>query len=68
MIAILGMAAVAIIHSLNLERTQPYVGIMEAVLGFILGTLLTGLLYASRYISKVRAYKARLLKKLRGLN
>lgn len=65
--AILGMIVFAIIYILDLERTQPYASIMNAALGFILGTLLTGLLYASRYMSKAKAYKARLLKKLRGL-
>lgn len=65
--AILGMVVFAIIYTLDLERTQPYASIMNAVLGFILGTLLTGLLYASRYMSKAKAYKVRLLKKLRGL-
>lgn len=43
-----------------LERTQPYASIMNAALGFILGTLLTGLLYTSRYMSKAKAYKMRL--------
>ena len=33
---------------------------------FVLGTLLTGPLYASRYMSKAKTYKMRLLKKIRG--
>lgn len=65
--AILGIVIFEIIYVLDLERIQPYASIMNAALGFILGTLLTGLLYTSRYISKARAYKVRLLKKLRGL-
>lgn len=67
LIAIIGMVIYAGIDILDLEGVQPYKSIVNAVLGFILGILLTGLLYASRYMSKAKAYKMRLLKKLRGL-
>lgn len=67
LIAIIGMVIYAGIDILGLARVQPYEAIVNVALGFILGTLLTGLLYASRYMSKAKAYKVRLLKKLRGL-
>lgn len=67
-IAIIGMVVYVVIDSLGLAGAQPYEAVVNVVLGFVLGTLLTGLLYASRYMSKVKAYKMRLLKKMRGLN
>lgn len=67
LIAIIGMVIYAGIDISGLAGVQPYEAIVNAALGFILGTLLTGLLYASRYMSKAKAYKVRLLKKLRGL-
>lgn len=66
-IAIIGMVIYAGIDISGLTEVQPYEAIVNIALGFILGTLLTGLLYASRYMSKAKAYKVRLLKKLRGL-
>lgn len=65
-VAIIGMVIYAGIDMLGLAEVQPYEAIVNAALGFVLGTLLTGLLYASRYMSKARAYKVRLLKKMRG--
>lgn len=65
-IAIIGMAIYAGIDTLGLAEVQPYEAIVNAALGFVMGTLLTGLLYTSAYMSKVKAYKMRLLKKLRG--
>lgn len=65
--AIIGMVIYAGIDILGLTKVQPYEAIVNMALGFILGTLLTGLLYTSRYMSKAKAYKVRLLKKLRGL-
>lgn len=67
LIAIAGMAVYAGIDILGLAETQPYETIVSIALGFVLGTLLTGLLYASRYMSKAKAYKMRLLKKIRRL-
>lgn len=67
-IAIIGMVVYVVIDSLGLAGAQPYEAVVNVALGFVLGTLLTGLLYASRYMSKVKAYKMRLLKKMRGLN
>lgn len=65
--AILGMGVFAVIDILGLERTQPYATIVSIVVGFVLGTLFTGLVYASRYITKLKASRMRLMKTLRGL-
>ena len=56
--------AIAVIDIAGLERTQPYETIVSTVLGFVLGTLLTGFLYSSRYISKLKEAKARLARQL----
>lgn len=65
--SILGMGVFAVIDILGLERTQPYATIVSIVVGFVLGTLFTGLVYASRYITKLKASRMRLMKTLRGL-
>lgn len=67
LVAITGMLVFAVIDIAGLERTQPYETIVSTTLGFVLGTLLTGLLYASRYITKIRAAKIRLAQKLGNL-
>lgn len=64
--AILGMAVFAVIDLLGLERTQPYATIVSITFGFVTGALWTGLLYASRYIAKLKAARMRLTKQLRG--
>lgn len=66
-IAIIGMVIYAGVDMLGLSEEQPYEAIVNAALGFALGTLITGLLYASRYMSKAKAYKIRLLQKIRRL-
>lgn len=40
-----------------------YENIADFALGLVLGILLCGILYTSRYISKIRAFKKRLLKR-----
>ena len=65
--SILGMGVFAVIDILGLERTQPYATIVSIVVGFVLGTLFTGLVYTSRYITKLKASRMRLMKTLRGL-
>ncbi len=62
--AIVGMIAYAVIDSLGLSGTEPYEAVVNVALGFALGTLLTGLLYASRYMAKIKAAKMRLVKGL----
>lgn len=66
-IALAGMVIFAAIYLAGFERIQPYASIVNIVVGFVTGTLLTGLLYASRYIAKIKAAKMRLAKELRKL-
>ena len=66
-LAFIGMVAYAIIDLLGLSKTQPYETIVSIALGFISGTLLTGLLYSSRYILRLKSVKMRLAKKLKRL-
>lgn len=65
LVAIIGMVAYMMLDILGLAEVQPYESIVNIALGFVLGTLLTGLLYSSRYIVKIRAAKIRLLKRIR---
>ena len=65
LVAIIGMVVYMVIDILGLAEVQPYEAIVNIALGFVLGTLLTGLLYSSRYIAKIRAAKIRLLKRIR---
>ena len=62
-----GMVVFAVIDMLGLERTQPYATIVSIACGFVSGTLLTGLVYASRYIVKLKVARTRLIKTLRRL-
>ena len=66
-VAILGMVVFGVIYILGLERTQPYATLVNITSGFVIGTLCTGLLYASRYISKLKASRTRLKKALLGV-
>ena len=61
LIALVGMAVYAGIDLLGLSGAEPYETIISIALGFVVGTLITGLLYASRYIAKLKAAKVRLL-------
>lgn len=67
-IALIGMVFYAVIDLLGLNRTEPYESIISDVLGFVMGTLITGLLYSSRYIVKLKEAKARLIRNLRKMN
>lgn len=62
-VALLGMAAYMCIDLMGLSLVEPYETIVSCVLGFVIGTLITGLLYSSYYMAKIKAAKARLLKK-----
>ncbi len=64
-VAFIGMVIYAGIDLLGLSEVEPYETIVSCALGFVMGTLLVGVLYASRYLDKIRAAKMRLLKKLR---
>lgn len=67
-IAVIGMGIYAVIDMADLTRIQPYEWISNCVLGFVTGTLLTGVLYSSRYMVKLRAAKMRLISKIRKIN
>lgn len=64
LIATIGMGIYAAIDMADLTRIQPYEWIGSCVLGFVTGTLLTGALYSSRYMVKLRAAKKRLVSKI----
>lgn len=68
LIALVGMAIFAVIYIAGLERTQPYESIVSVSFGFVNGALLTGFLYASRYINKLKAARMRLKKEQRRLS
>lgn len=65
-IALVGMAIYEVIEFLGLSRTEPYITIIHTTWGFVSGTLITGFLYASRYIVKLKEARARLTRRLRG--
>ena len=67
LLSFLGIVVFAVIDIAGLERTEPYATIVSIALGLAAGMLLTGLLYSSRYIAKLKAAKMRLVKQLRGL-
>lgn len=66
-IAIIGMIIYIGIDILGLSGQEPYETIISISLGFVIGTLVTGLLYASRYIGKLKAAKMRMAGKLRRM-
>lgn len=52
-----------ILEILDLTDTGVYEGIASYALGVVLGILLTGVIFTSRYMAKIRAFKMRLLKR-----
>ena len=66
-IAIIGIVVYIGIDLMRLSEIEPYNTIVSISLGFVLGALITGLLYASRYIVKIKEAKVRLTKELRRL-
>lgn len=52
-----------IIDIQELETIPLYENIASMMLGLVLGVLLLGVLYTSRYMTKIRAFKMRLLKR-----
>ncbi len=65
LIAIVGMFVYMGIDLLGLSRIQPYETIVSTILGFVWGALITGFLYSSRYIVKLKKARARFLKSLK---
>ena len=58
-----GFVAAIIIGVLGLENTSPYEEIASLGLGLAFGMVIAGVIYTSRYASKIRAFKRRLLKR-----
>ncbi len=65
---LIGMAIYMAIDLLGLMDVQPYAAIVDFALGVILGASVVGLLYSSRYITKIKAAKIRLLKRLNNFH
>ncbi len=66
-IAIIGMVVYIGIDLMRLSEIEPYNTIVSISLGFALGALIIGLLYASRYIVKIKEARVRLTKELKRL-
>lgn len=64
-IALIGMVAYAVFDLSGLSETEPYETIISIALGFVVGTLLTGFLYAGHYLAKLQKAKKRLSQKIR---
>ena len=62
---ILALVLYITIDALDLMTTYPYDAIAGFLLGLVLGGLTAGALYSSRYMSKIKAAKLRLLRRLR---
>lgn len=54
LIAIVGMIVYRLADVLGLSRIDPYGFIVSSIYGLVLGALLNGLLYSSRYIVKLK--------------
>lgn len=65
---LIGMAIYMAIDLLGLMDVQPYASIVDFALGVILGASIVGLLYSSQYITKIKAAKMRLLKRLNNFH
>lgn len=61
-LALICLIVFTAIDFLELSKIQPYETIASVALGMVLGTIITGLLYSSRYILKLKSLK----NKLRG--
>lgn len=61
LIALLSFIIYAILEIQGLTAIGIYENIASFALGILLGTLITGAIYTSRYIGKIQAFKLRLL-------
>ncbi|MCH5286726.1 MAG: hypothetical protein J1E43_04840 [Christensenellaceae bacterium] len=52
------------IDAFGLTEAQPYKTLVDIALGLIIGALITGVIYTSRHLSKIRAAKTRLWKRI----
>lgn len=62
MAGVLGMVVFCVLDILNLTDVQPYAAITDLALGVVSGALLSGVMYSSNHISKLRAAKMRLFR------
>lgn len=62
LIANVGILVYMVIDLAGLSRMQPYETIVSVALGFVWGTLITGSLYSSRYIGRLKKTRDRLFK------
>jgi len=63
---LIGFAAFAVIAWLGLDETAPYEAIGSFGLGIAFGMIIVGVIFTSKYALRIREFKLRLLKKLRG--
>lgn len=66
--AVLAFFVYMLLDMQNLATTGIYANIADVSLGLVLGVLLTGVLYTSRYGAKIRAFKARLKNRLKNID
>ena len=62
-LALVGQVVLMTIYAVGLERIQPYATVVGPAFGLMGGALATGLVYASRYIVKLKAARERLSKR-----
>ncbi len=65
---LVGFILFMIINVLGLDETDPYEFIGSCGLGVAFGMVIIGVIFTSKYASKIREYKLRLLKRARGIN
>ena len=65
---LVGMVIYAGIDILGLMDKQPYEAIVNIVLGLVMGALITGVIFTSRYGAKIRTAKMRLWKRITHSN
>lgn len=63
--AIIAFAVYGVLEIMELTTTNIYEQIASFSLGIVFGTLLVGALYTSRYMTKIRSAKLRLLNKIK---
>ncbi len=61
---LVGMMVYMGIDLLGYMEKQPYEAIVDIVIGLVIGALLTGVIFTSRYGARIRAAKKRLWKRI----
>jgi len=65
---LIGFITFLVITLCGLDNTKPYEGIGSFGLGVAFGMMILGVLFTSRYATKIREFKQRLLTKFQGAN